>query len=178
MKVGFIKAVFALLILLSPLKVWAVDKLTEENIREHYQKSIAVVKENNKGKRLDFINTHYHPDLIVTKKFPIAGKDGTLSESFETNTTRQQFIDQLLNAPKSEISFLEYDILDIVIRDDAKSALVKDREKVSLCGDNCFSSVVVNECDDEIILSPEGIIQLYKATCGWVVPEEFKKKQP
>ncbi len=178
MKVGFIKAVFILLILLSPLKAWAVDKLTEENIREHYQKSISVVKENNKEKRLDFLRTHYHPDFIVINKYPIAGSDGTLSENFETKRTRQQVINQLSNGPKTDIKFLEYDVLSVSVSEDGKSAHVKDRAKILLCGDNCLSPTVTNECDDDIVLSPEGIIQLYKATCGWVVPEEFKKKHP
>lgn len=161
---------------LSTQKAWAVDRLTEENIRELYSQLALVMKEKNKDNIFSFLNTRFHEDFILTFNYPVAGKDGLLSEKIQTKTNKEQLIQNIKDVPSESYSFENHEVFFILISDDGRTAQAKDRGKASY-GENGFFVVDV-ECDDQVILSNEGTIQFTKSTCSWLVPEQLKQKPP
>ncbi len=150
--------VFLFVAVFMPAQVFAVDKLTEDVIRSHYNMSFEISKSGDADKLIEYLETYIHPDAVATYKYPAAGQDA-MNGGFKTDRHTKDSLLALIKKARanaaSELLEIEYELTSIEIAEDGQSAKVKS------VADTMFDTgqtryLETSESVDDIVLSDDG----------------------
>ena len=152
--------VFLFVAVLMPAHVFAVDKLTEDIVKEYYKKSYDISQNGSNEELLAYIDKHTDPEAVITYKYPSSNQDPD-ADGFKTDThTKASLISLIKKArknSKSALQELEYELTEIKISEDGQSA------QVTTMSDSMYDSgqmrfLETSESVDVIKLNDEGVI--------------------
>ncbi len=147
------------------------DKLTSDNINDFYYKTGDVLTRGTKN-ILAFSDKHRHPEFESMTIIPIVDENGVIVDTIEKIKSKTQGMTIIKNSASvfDKISSVKSDVLSFKISEDGRSANVKNRTIISYDQETPINMTA--ECEDDIVLSSDGVIQAKKSKCWRVIPEQ------
>ncbi len=159
-----------------------LKELTRESIEAFYEEASRAQLEKI-DQTVAFLKKHLHQDSISTMKI-ISHVPGAQSVTEEMTLNKKQLILKTKEGARStKVKSLKTKIIAVNLLEEGRKAKVKDTSYgVSLMRmASPYGGAMVMEaeqsmfCDDELVLSKEGIIQILKSKCNVELSMEEKK---
>lgn len=160
-----------------PARAQAVEELTEENVTEFITQTSAIAAGYENGMSSDevlqFLDDHLesHARFKSVMRYTIPGYD---PQETSMSLSKEEFMDNVKNSPK-KVEDYENSVLirSVKISSDGKKATVQTHGKESgempIKDENGEDVNLpmhgVSACDQIIMLSKKGVIQMYSANC-------------